>query len=568
LLSSRHLTLLLLLLPLLLLLLFLLLLLLLHTGYQEAAWTSAFVAIEAAVANTGSTNSQTLTAALNSMYEPSYFGLLNANEKGINIQKGMFLLQRGSSNELGIVTPTESANMDFIYPMPSWAERDYVPPAAETYSAPVWLIVVNSIFAISNIAFCVFMMVFMCRHPKSPVVQAASIKFACLILFGSLVGSFGGLPMVFTPTGENGVCGIRLWLTALGGAWVIAPLLGRTWRLSRIFNNKRTTVPKFTSNMALVYIWVIPMTVFTGICLVLSTTVPDWTAHATLKLLEEREVLYGLTQPVFMNVCQANSEASNQIISTILLVVASVALLKTNQDATTLKGSAKAFDESSEISHASLLVLLTTIFLVLVNITTEDDRVTQIIVSLGTQLIFATISVAIFLPKLITIVQGQDQKAKTAGGGDDEIKNDTGTLVMLMTELQYLRPEVPEAKMIEINNRLNKQFKSRRQSSRGTVRSSANSGTGVSSLPSASASASSAVDSKKEGKKDGKKDSKKETKAAIVDKTAGPSSSKPIGAQPIDIENPAQSQTPTITDDYSQSKSKSSSNSGPASPEL
>jgi hypothetical protein len=75
-------------------------------GYQEAAWTSSFVASEAAVANTGSANSETLTAALNSMYEPSYFGQLNANEKGGNIQKRMFLLQRGSMNQLGIVIPT------------------------------------------------------------------------------------------------------------------------------------------------------------------------------------------------------------------------------------------------------------------------------------------------------------------------------------------------------------------------------------------------------------------------------------------------------------------------------
>lgn len=166
-----------------------------------------------------------------------------------------------------------------------------------------------------------------------------------------------------------------------------------------------------------------------------------------------------------MKICEASEDDTSKALLMLLLGMSIVALLFTNQQATKLKGSPKAFDESNEISHVSLVVMLTSIFLVLVNLTTKDARTVQIITSIGGHAIFLIITSGFFVVKLLAIynhegVQGGKGGSRAGNPSFMESMNiSSDKVLMSQREESLLRQVCNQEQLQAIDKVLKTEFK-------------------------------------------------------------------------------------------------------------
>eukprot|EP01104_Vermistella_antarctica_P000201 TRINITY_DN1022_c0_g9_i1.p1 TRINITY_DN1022_c0_g9~~TRINITY_DN1022_c0_g9_i1.p1 ORF type:complete len:2006 (-),score=529.76 TRINITY_DN1022_c0_g9_i1:47-5422(-) len=105
------------------------------------------------------------------------------------------------------------------------------------------LLVMNSIMVILCIggAICVFL----CRNYAS--IHFASWQFCEIMWAGCLIGLIGLYWWIIQPP-RTWMCYLRIWFPPIAFILVFAPLTAKTWRINKLFNNKKFKVQKI-SNM-------------------------------------------------------------------------------------------------------------------------------------------------------------------------------------------------------------------------------------------------------------------------------------------------------------------------------
>jgi branched-chain amino acid transport system substrate-binding protein len=91
-------------------------------SYQSAESTATGFALQAAIENAGSLDSDAVRQALKDLDIVTFYGPINFDETGKNAGKPMatFQIQDGTNV---IVAPSEAAVADFVYPMPAWEDK-------------------------------------------------------------------------------------------------------------------------------------------------------------------------------------------------------------------------------------------------------------------------------------------------------------------------------------------------------------------------------------------------------------------------------------------------------------
>ena len=103
--------------------------------YQATAALAGFYLIEAGLSATTSATPTPveLTAALKSVYSPSFWGIATTDAFGKNERRVPVTWAYGPSGTLEVLTPLSAATAEYKYPLPAWdsLERNYPCPAGE-----------------------------------------------------------------------------------------------------------------------------------------------------------------------------------------------------------------------------------------------------------------------------------------------------------------------------------------------------------------------------------------------------------------------------------------------------
>ena len=131
-----------------------------------------------------------------------------------------------------ITSPVSSATIDFIYPMPTWSEREYIHSMYNITEERIMCVLVG-IISCYTIILCMFM----CIHRHSQSIRASSFKFSLMMGFGAIIGYVAIL--TWPIENNSSTCYARPWLWCLGFQCFFAPLLAKSYRIARIFNDHK-----------------------------------------------------------------------------------------------------------------------------------------------------------------------------------------------------------------------------------------------------------------------------------------------------------------------------------------
>lgn len=179
-------------------------------------------------------------AALYLINEPSYFGQIGFSVWGQNNVKDTIVIQSDGSLENEIVYPLGSQTKAFIFPAPTFTERQnfvwkYFAKTMEIVFTPIVIICILS---------SLILMILVVQSSGRKAIRAASPLFLQLILAGSVL-LYGSYFAWFTQT-TTVMCHLRIWIVALGFFTMFGALLAKTWRIMRIFTSKDLRVFQIT----------------------------------------------------------------------------------------------------------------------------------------------------------------------------------------------------------------------------------------------------------------------------------------------------------------------------------
>jgi len=98
-------------------------------------------------------------------------------------------------------------------------------------------------------------------HRKTFILKVSSVLFCLLMEFGCMLGYVTVFLYIAQPSREICVC--RIWFVNFAFVFMLGPLLVKTWRIHRIFNNPRMRKIKLTNRKIVLYFLVIFLAFFT-----------------------------------------------------------------------------------------------------------------------------------------------------------------------------------------------------------------------------------------------------------------------------------------------------------------
>lgn len=133
------------------------------------------------------------------------------------------------SNTVALVGPDRIRRNDWVYPMPTWAERKYVP----SYSVEEQVL-----FALTAIgmAFSVVIGIVITVFRERPAIKTASYRFLMYILVGTLISYPTNFVWTFNMVSEA-TCALSPIFLTIGIDILLAALFAKTWRITRFFEN-------------------------------------------------------------------------------------------------------------------------------------------------------------------------------------------------------------------------------------------------------------------------------------------------------------------------------------------
>eukprot|EP00029_Vermamoeba_vermiformis_P005650 TRINITY_DN2019_c0_g1_i1.p1 TRINITY_DN2019_c0_g1~~TRINITY_DN2019_c0_g1_i1.p1 ORF type:complete len:811 (-),score=194.85 TRINITY_DN2019_c0_g1_i1:136-2568(-) len=200
--------------------------------YIAAASYAAGMTLQTAIEIARSSDPTQVARALGTINMRSFYGLLQFSPFGQLTTTTVATVQYDQTVATYLVSPLSSAEMDAIYPAPTWSERIENP---SWYKTPAEIAIVT--IAGAGVAFCLFLMILFYVWRDKPQIVASSLIFVELIMLGALM-MFASI-FLWTLETTTGACIARYWLFNLGFGMMFANLLAKTWRIWRIFTYKK-----------------------------------------------------------------------------------------------------------------------------------------------------------------------------------------------------------------------------------------------------------------------------------------------------------------------------------------
>jgi hypothetical protein len=211
-------------------------------GYAEAGVLIAPNMLEAAMHIAKSVDPELVNAQLDVFYQTSYYGLITTNRFGQNSQKQLVVNQRDHRGILQIISPASSGTADFIYPMPTWDEREY---SAHFFATAIERAVMA--LSLACVLFTAGLMAYIFARRKQQIFQAAGLPFYMLMGVGCIVAY---LSVLTWPVENNSsTCHSRIWLFTLAFHMMVDPILASSYRIATIFSHQLSTRKITNSNL-------------------------------------------------------------------------------------------------------------------------------------------------------------------------------------------------------------------------------------------------------------------------------------------------------------------------------
>jgi hypothetical protein len=186
-----------------------------------------------------------MRTAINTISEVTFYGQLQFNTFGQIVETGMgATVQVNKDGQQVIVLPVASAAAEFLYPMPTFAERKEVVSWYGT-SAEQGIVAVAGF----GILICVVLTVLFVAWRKRPQIIASSLLFVELIIAGAIL-IYASL-FFWTLETTTVMCNLRYWFSGVGFVLMLCALLTKTWRVYRIFRDHSLKLIKLTNSYLL-----------------------------------------------------------------------------------------------------------------------------------------------------------------------------------------------------------------------------------------------------------------------------------------------------------------------------
>jgi 7 transmembrane sweet-taste receptor of 3 GCPR len=145
---------------------------------------------------------------------------------------GGLAYQTDRANVPQIVEPVSSNTAELVYPMPAWDER----ANSQSYLSESYEV---ALVAVAGVCMGVSALVALVIGVQwsHPVWVSAQRIFCLAILFGSTL--VYGSTMLWTLYATDGTCTAMTWLLTIGVSLIMATLCSKTFRVFRVFRNRR-----------------------------------------------------------------------------------------------------------------------------------------------------------------------------------------------------------------------------------------------------------------------------------------------------------------------------------------
>lgn len=143
--------------------------------------------------------------------------------------------QRDVNSTVQVLYPLGAATADMIFPIPKWAERNFTDTYLGT-PAETGLTVFTAILMFISVALLVFLLF----NYSNPWIFASSPVFLAFILLGSLIQY--STVFAWARQANTASCTIRYWLLVLGFVVMFGALFAKTYRVMKIFTQKKLVI--------------------------------------------------------------------------------------------------------------------------------------------------------------------------------------------------------------------------------------------------------------------------------------------------------------------------------------
>jgi len=326
-------------------------------GYAEAAVLAGLSMLEGAITLTGiPATPELVNEQLKLYYQPSFYGLMSTNRWGINQQKQLVINQRDGDNILRIVSPSSSANMDVIFPMPVFSERVYV---LSLMSTPVEYVVIA--LMVIAMAFTGSLMGYLVLNRHNQVFQAAGLPFYLLMGLGCIT-AYGSV-LTWGVENNQHTCNARIWMWTLGFHMFVDPLLASSWRISRIFSQKLQTVKLTNRTVGLLSLALLTPQIIINIV---------W---ATVAPLTATEVNVDILRPAHTSFTTCSSGDKGVILAGATLGYSGLLLLGACYLAYRVRKAYRMFNDAKPIAMSMYIFTVTAAIILVIQIALNNQEV-------------------------------------------------------------------------------------------------------------------------------------------------------------------------------------------------
>lgn len=309
--------------------------------------------------------------------------------------------------------------------------------------------IATAIFALAALsaAAALFSLTVVVIHRSSAIIKSSSFLFCSMILFFILMLSLSSVFYAIPPSFSNSswLCDIRPWFSATCIVGVLAPLLAKTQRISKIFNSTQLRTQIITNSNLL--------TAIGGMLLVEITLLAAFSGARLqqMALIDGTGTSLGFKVPV----CDSNSGYTPWLLVQLLYIM--LFLISGGYTAFKTRDVPSAFNESSDITIALFSMIILATFLLPLNFLVGDNPDALVMIrGIGQCIMAMTMNACLFGPKCYYILTGAVDNTKagnktqmgTTGGNNNTKWTDEAATVPTNKQAAKLQAKQSEAGLL------------------------------------------------------------------------------------------------------------------------